>query len=272
MIDGHPGHRANRLSRIGAAGKQQVTAGGEMLREGGKHRLLGLRREVKERVKRDHRIKALAQIQPAHIGADPARGRETVPRDFQHRGRNIDARHGKTLRNQPTCHRLTRATAQIEHTRPGLQPCDCARQPCLFKERAIARPVPLSRNPLIGIWNIVDEAEPNFYRPPKELAQLRESYGTFEKYFDGSVSAFIACSQRKVVGFISGSVRNVQSLISPEKRVGFINELIVAENHRNLGIGLSLMDKMESDLCTAGTFSPSALLILSSSMSSLGTQ
>ncbi|ACY53814.1 histone acetyltransferase HPA2 [Vibrio antiquarius] len=66
------------------------------------------------------------------------------------------------------------------------------------------------------------------------------------------MSAFIACSQRKVVGFISGSVRNVQSLISPEKRVGFINELIVSENHRNLGIGLSLMDKMESDLCAQG--------------------
>ncbi|MEN2268231.1 GNAT family N-acetyltransferase [Vibrio diabolicus] len=111
---------------------------------------------------------------------------------------------------------------------------------------------PLLKQLLVELDTSHYEAEPNFYRPPKELAQLREPYGTFEKYFDGSVSAFIACSQRKVVGFISGSVRNVQSLISPEKRVGFINELIVSESHRNLGIGLSLMDKMESDLCAQG--------------------
>ncbi|MGU3843132.1 GNAT family N-acetyltransferase, partial [Vibrio diabolicus] len=98
-----------------------------------------------------------------------------------------------------------------------------------FYIRRLREDVPLLKQLLVELDTSHYEAEPNFYRPPKELAQLRESYGTFEKYFDGSVSAFIACSQRKVVGFISGSVRNVQSLISPEKRVGFINELIVSE-------------------------------------------
>ncbi|MDF4361288.1 GNAT family N-acetyltransferase, partial [Vibrio parahaemolyticus] len=64
--------------------------------------------------------------------------------------------------------------------------------------------------------------------------------------------AFIACSHRQVVGFISGTVRDIDSMVYVAKRVGFVNELVVSESHRNLGIGLSLMDKIESDLCNQG--------------------
>ncbi|MGR5133350.1 GNAT family N-acetyltransferase [Vibrio alfacsensis] len=94
------------------------------------------------------------------------------------------------------------------------------------------------------------EAEPNYYRSPEEMAQIREERNVFDCYLDGNMAAYIACSNRQVVGFISGIVRNITSLISPEKRVGFINELVVSDTHRNLGIGLSLMDKIESDLCS----------------------
>ena len=110
--------------------------------------------------------------------------------------------------------------------------------------------VPLLKTLLVELDTSHYNAEPDFYRSPEEMAQLREDRNIFDKYFDGSITAFIACSNRQLVGFISGTVREVNSILSPERRVGYINELVVSESHRNLGIGLSLMDKIESDLCS----------------------
>lgn len=56
---------------------------------------------------------------------------------------------------------------------------------------------PLLKQLLVELDTSHYEAEPNFYRPPKELAQLRESYCTFEKYFDGSVSALLLVRKEK---------------------------------------------------------------------------
>ncbi|MDF2153012.1 GNAT family N-acetyltransferase [Vibrio sp. CAU 1672] len=96
------------------------------------------------------------------------------------------------------------------------------------------------------------QAEPNFYRSPQDMAQLREEHHIFDQYFDGRSSAFIACSQRQVVGFVSGTTREISAIFAPHRKIGYINELVVTESHRNLGIGLSLMDKIESDLCSQG--------------------
>ncbi|HGF5225125.1 GNAT family N-acetyltransferase [Vibrio parahaemolyticus] len=112
--------------------------------------------------------------------------------------------------------------------------------------------IPLLKGLLVELDTSHYEAEPNFYRSPEEMAQIREERGVFDKYFDDSMIAFIACSHRQVVGFISGTVRDIDSMVSVAKRVGFVNELVVSESHRNLGIGLSLMDKIESDLCNQG--------------------
>ena len=92
------------------------------------------------------------------------------------------------------------------------------------------------------------QADPLSYRSPQEMADIRQQQQIFERYFDGSIIAFIACSHRKVVGFVSGTIRHTATLTSPEKRVGFINELVVAEEFRDSGVALSLMDRIESDL------------------------
>ena len=110
--------------------------------------------------------------------------------------------------------------------------------------------VPLLKTLLVELDTYHYEAEPDFYRSPDEMAKLREYRNIFDKYFDDSITAFIACSHRQVVGFISGTVREVNSMLSPQRRVGYINDLVVSESHCNLGIGLSLMDKIESDLCS----------------------
>ncbi|AXY03476.1 GNAT family N-acetyltransferase [Vibrio alfacsensis] len=110
--------------------------------------------------------------------------------------------------------------------------------------------VPLLEKLLVELDTSHYEAEPNHYRSPQDMVKIREERSVFDKYFDGTMIAYIACSNRQVVGFISGIVRDVGSIISPEKRIGFINELVVSESHRNLGIGLSLMDKIESELCS----------------------
>ncbi|UYI49031.1 GNAT family N-acetyltransferase [Vibrio natriegens] len=112
--------------------------------------------------------------------------------------------------------------------------------------------IPLLKLLLVELDTSHYQAEPDFYRSPQEMAEIRDSRNIFEKYFDGSITAFVACSNRNIVGFISGTTREVNSIISPEKYVGFINELVVAESHRNLGIGLSLMDRIESALCSLG--------------------
>ena len=91
------------------------------------------------------------------------------------------------------------------------------------------------------------KGDPQSYRSAEEMAEIRQKQHIFERYFDGSIIAFIASSNRKVVGFVSGSIRHTATLTSPKKQVGFINELVVTDEYRDAGVELSLMDRIESD-------------------------
>ena len=94
--------------------------------------------------------------------------------------------------------------------------------------------------------------EPSKYRSPEEMNEKRIEKDIFSLYEDGKISVFLAIDKGKLIGFVSGTTKKLDSIISKPRVVGFINELVVLPEYRGLKVSELLMKKIEEFLMKNG--------------------
>lgn len=94
------------------------------------------------------------------------------------------------------------------------------------------------------VQSIHAEAEPEFFRPP-------EKDETVQQYFEGILGdpqqhLLFACLDGVEVGFVQYFLGlRPRSLFQPERRVGYIHGLVVAEEHRRTGCAAWLIEHVK---------------------------
>ncbi len=115
MIDHAVAHLTQGLAIIRAGGEHHHTAGGEVAGKDLEHRDLVFGAEVEETVPRQHRVKGLAQIKPAHVRMDRTRFGQILFEQRHHIGGPVDTGDNTAPVEQVLRNRLARAAAQIQH-------------------------------------------------------------------------------------------------------------------------------------------------------------
>jgi ribosomal protein S18 acetylase RimI-like enzyme len=94
------------------------------------------------------------------------------------------------------------------------------------------------------VQSIHADAEPEFFRPP-------EKDETFQQYFEGILGdpdqhLLFACLDGVEVGCVQYFLGvRPRSIIRPERRVGYVNGLVVNEEHRRAGCAAMLIEHVK---------------------------
>ncbi|WP_461534928.1 GNAT family N-acetyltransferase [Spongorhabdus nitratireducens] len=97
------------------------------------------------------------------------------------------------------------------------------------------------------------QQEPERYRSPEEMDCQRTEKNIWSLYQSGQIEVIVAINNEKMVGMVSGTIKQQASVTSKSCRRGFINELVVLPEYRGSDcfgrtLAARLMQKMESHL------------------------
>ncbi|MGI9281723.1 MAG: GNAT family N-acetyltransferase [Endozoicomonas sp.] len=90
------------------------------------------------------------------------------------------------------------------------------------------------------------ESRPEEYRTPEAMHSERLKRNIFELYRSGKFVVFLAYIDHKLAGMVSGQVKEMNSITTWPKTVGFINELVVLPEFRGSEAATELMTTIET--------------------------
>ncbi len=96
----------------------------------------------------------------------------------------------------------------------------------------------------VQVQSIHADAEPAFFRPPEKSEALRSYFEGLLK--DPDQHLVFACRNGVVVGFVQYFLgQRPQSIFQPQRRVGYVNGLVVDRAHRRAGCAGMLIEQVK---------------------------
>ncbi|KEQ17304.1 GNAT family N-acetyltransferase [Endozoicomonas numazuensis] len=90
------------------------------------------------------------------------------------------------------------------------------------------------------------ESRPEEYRTPEAMHNERVKRNIFDHYRSGKFVVFLAHVDQKLAGMVSGQIKEMNSITTWPKTVGFINELVVLPEYRGSEAATELMSTIET--------------------------
>ncbi|MCG9628981.1 GNAT family N-acetyltransferase [Vibrio mediterranei] len=93
---------------------------------------------------------------------------------------------------------------------------------------------------------------PCLYNAPEKVANLREQSDFFSNVIKNEYVTLISHNQGHVFGYIHGFIKEVNSIVSQRRKIGFVQELVISSEARGFGLGKKMLMAFETEIQRSG--------------------